>query len=109
MKYNIEFYQDNKRNFPVVDFIESVSEQEKAKIVWVIDLLSLTGPNITMPHAKHIEKQLWELRPKSIRILYLMHKNSFVLLHAFKKKTQKLPAHEKEIALKRMEIYLKRS
>jgi phage-related protein len=36
-----------------------------------------------------------------------MEKHTFILLHAFKKKTQKLPPHEKEIALKRMEVYLK--
>jgi len=108
MKYNIEFYQDNKQKYPVSDFIKTVSAQEKAKIVWVIDLLELTGPNITEPYAKHIEDKLWELKPKGIRILYFMEKHTFILLHAFKKKTQKLPPHEKEIALKRMEVYLKR-
>ena len=74
----------------------------------MIDLLEKTGVNLTDPYSKHIERSLWELKPQRNRILYFLNKRTFVLLHGFKKTSKKLPVSEKEIALRRMEEYLKR-
>ncbi|MBU4450873.1 MAG: type II toxin-antitoxin system RelE/ParE family toxin [Actinobacteria bacterium] len=41
--------------------------------------------------------------------MYFLHiKNTFILLHGFRKKTRRLPKKELEIAKTRMEDYLKR-
>ncbi len=44
------------------------------------------GENIT----KHLEDDIWELRPGNNRVLYFYHKDdNYVLLHQYRKKTQK--------------------
>jgi len=77
--------------------------------------LQQKGIYLNFPHSSDIEgyKGLRELRIRfssnSIRIIYFLHiKNTFVLLHGFRKKTQRLPRKELEIAIIRMEDYLKR-
>jgi len=58
---------------------------------------------------KIINTNLWELRPKNNRIFFFYHKNnSFILLHAFEKKTQKTPTKEIDTALRYMYDYLNR-
>lgn len=53
------------------------------------------GENIT----KHLEDDIWELRPGNNRVLYFYHKDdTYVLLHQFRKKTQKTPRREIEKA-----------
>ncbi len=109
MNWEIEFYEDDKQNMPVIEFLLSLSAKEKAKAEWMINLLEKTGINLAQPYVKHLEGALWELRTNNNRILYFLDQNIFVLLHGFKKKTIKLPVREKETALKRIETYLKRS
>ena len=48
---------------------------------------------------KHIDGDIWELRPIRDRILFVAwREGSFVLLHHFMKKTQKTPMREIEQA-----------
>ena len=48
---------------------------------------------------KHLDGEIWELRPLRDRILFVAWVNgSYVLLHQFVKKTQKTPAREIEKA-----------
>lgn len=54
---------------------------------------------------KKIASKLYELRivsKEQIRIFYTIFRNEYYLLHAFKKKTQKTPKKEIEIALDRI-------
>lgn len=52
---------------------------------------------------KHIEDEIWELRPGKNRVLYFFYKNNkYILLHHFVKKTQKTPRREIEKAKKEM-------
>ena len=73
----------------------------------VIDLLSIYGPMLTPPYSKKITKYISELRTSGkspIRILYCRKYTSFVLLHIFKKKTNKLPLKELKLAESRFDI-----
>jgi phage-related protein len=50
---------------------------------------------------------LWEVRSeltqnRIVRVLFRVHQGRMVLLHAFIKKTQKTPASDRDLALKRM-------
>ena len=49
---------------------------------------------------KHIEDDIWELRPGDNRVFYFFYDEDgkFILLHQFKKKTQKTPKREIERA-----------
>lgn len=58
---------------------------------------------------KHLEEDIWELRPGSNRVLYFYHKDdTYVLLHSFRKKTQKTPRREIEKAKAERDDWLTR-
>lgn len=78
-------------------FLESLDKIPRGKILQVISLLREFGNKIGMPHSKHIDINLYELRARGgqeIRIFYTFHSNQAILLHGFIKKSQKTPANE---------------
>ena len=53
------------------------------------------GTQIGEPYIKHLSSEIWELRPLSDRVLFAAWDGkNFMLLHHFKKKTQKTPLYE---------------
>jgi phage-related protein len=78
-------------------FIEGLTEKEIAKVIRTIELLEEFENKLGMPHSKHIDAGLFELRirgKREVRIFYCFSKNKAILLHAFIKKTQKTPVKE---------------
>ena len=64
-----------------------------------IELLAKNGSTLSEDIMKHIEDEIWELRPGKNRVLYFFYrKNKYILLHHFIKKTQKTPRREIEKA-----------
>jgi phage-related protein len=62
------------------------------------------------PHVKHIDGDLWELRPLSYRILFFHWRgNKIILLHHFIKKTKKTPAKEIDQAMRNRKDFLERN
>lgn len=56
----------------------------------IIQLLEDNGTILPENVAKHIEENIWELRPGNNRIFYFYYAdNTFILLHSFRKKTQR--------------------
>lgn len=75
------------------------------KISAYIKALQTYGTRIGKPIIKHIDGDLWELRPLENRIFFFYWRNNtFVLLHHFIKKSQKTPT--KEIAQARINLKL---
>lgn len=59
---------------------------------------------------KHLDGDIWELRPIRDRILFAAYVNgSFVRLHVFMKQTQKTPPHEIEKAKRELADFVERS
>ena len=104
--YKIRFYEDKKGKSPILDYIKALdvktdkdSRIKVNKIYDYIDYLREAGPRAKEPYAKHLDGVIWELRPIRDRILYAAWDgNSFILLHIFKKDTQKTPRREIEQA-----------
>lgn len=109
-RYTIHFYKDKKGNKPVVEYLEELSKNNDKdsrikinKINDYIEALKEYGANLKEPYIKHIEGEIWELRPLRDRIFFVAWINdSFVLLHHFMKKTQKTPSKEIEKARKEL-------
>ena len=106
--YKIKYYAKNNKS-PVTEFIKEQSAKEKAKILREIELLEEFGLFLGMPHLKKLKgyDDLWELRIKHssniFRIFFLNYQAGiFVLLHIFKKKSNKTPQREIDIALNRL-------
>lgn len=100
--YEVYFYKDKNGNRPAYDYIlELASKNDKDsrikfnKIQDYIMALKAYGLQLKEPYIKHLEGDIWELRPLKDRILFVTwNKGSFVLLHSFAKKTRKTPARE---------------
>lgn len=111
--WNIEYYQSEAGKVPVAEFVDSLDARSRAKIVRTLDLLEEFGIDLGMPYARHLEKQLWELRIRQARnryriIYFLATGETFVLLHGIMKKTGPVPRADIEIAEHRRSDYLSR-
>lgn len=75
-----------------------------------IKVLEEMGTRAGEPFMKHLDGEIWELRPIRNRIFFAAaNANGFVLLHHFQKSTQKTPAREIEQAKRELADYLERS
>lgn len=87
--------------------IEALPIDMRARLVRIAELIAVVGlDNVSEPHIKHIEGQLWEMRMKGkdgiSRALYVTaRKKRVVIVRVFIKKTEKTPRREIEIALTR--------
>ena len=116
--YDVIFYDDERGNEPVKDFIDELNSRAATskdarinlnKIIAYIDALSKYGTRVGEPVTKYLDGEIWELRPLSNRILYAFWKdNKFILLHHFVKKTQKTPKKELEQAKRNLKSYKER-
>ena len=80
------------------------------KIIAYINILSKYGLDIGAPYIKHIENNIWELRPLRNRILFAyLNNNKFILLTIFMKQTQRTPSREIEKAKRYLKDFLYRS
>ena len=112
--YKIVFYQNEKGISEIKNYIDELNENKDnkdnrvrlKKLITYIDLLSEEGLSLGMPYIKHIEDDIWELRPLRDRILFAyFDNNKFVLLTYFMKKTQKTPRKEIEKAKRLLKEY----
>ena len=100
--HKIYFYRDRNGKEPVLEYLRELSQKKDKdssiklqKIQDYINALSEYGLQLREPYIKHLDGEIWELRPLRDRILFVAwHNGSFVLLHHFMKKTQKTPARE---------------
>jgi len=109
--WSIEYYQSETGKSPVEDFIDSLDTAVKARMARTLDFLEEFGVELGMPYAKHLEKQLWELRVRQGRnryriIYFLATGQTFVLLHGFTKKTGPVSRSDMDMAKRRRDDYL---
>jgi len=103
--WKVKFFQTKRGNYPVKEFIEKLEKKTYARALRSIALLQKFGPFLKMPYSKKIAPGLYELRIKgaeAIRIFYTLVNGKYYLLHAFKKKRQKIPEKEIKLGLDRI-------
>ncbi len=115
--YEVEFYYDSHGKSEIVDFLDKLNTKtgktdriNREKILAYIGALARYGTRIGKPYVKHIDGEIWELRPLRNRIFFFYWKNNkFVLLHHFIKKTQKTPQKEIEKAKSNLKDFIERN
>jgi len=117
--YKVIFYADDSGHEAIAEYIAELRKKSHAnktarinfnKIVAYIDLLEEKGTRVGEPVTKHLDGDIWELRPLDNRVLYAFYKdNTFILLHHFIKKTQKTPPQEIEQAKRNLADYIERN
>lgn len=116
--YTVEFYETRDGQCPVWEFLENLriksASKKDARIQHkqaslYIELLQQNGTRLNDNITKHLEDGIWELRPGNNRVFYFFYENNtFVLLHQFRKKSQKTPKREIEKAKSERIDYLSR-
>ena len=116
--YTVEFYETRDGQCPVWEFLENLriksASNKDARIQHkqaslYIELLQQNGTRLNENITKHLEDGIWELRPGNNRVFYFFYENNtFVLLHQFRKKSQKTPKREIEKAKSERIDYLSR-
>ncbi|MCR5500668.1 MAG: type II toxin-antitoxin system RelE/ParE family toxin [Acetatifactor sp.] len=116
--YSIEFYRtaDGVSDIEeyLNDLLRKASTDKNARIqhkqiAQYIQFLEDYGTRLGEKVTKHLEENVWELRPGKNRVLFFCYENGvFVLLHHFQKKTQKTPRKEIEKAIAERDDYLSR-
>ena len=116
--YNIVFYENERGESDVYKFImalKAAAEISKDarinynKVIAYIDALEEHGSRAGYPVVRHLDGEIWELRPLSNRILYAYQQDrTYVLLHHFVKSTRKTPPAEIEQAKREIDGYRRR-
>lgn len=116
--YTVEFYENDKGVSELWDFLEELRQKSASskdariqykQIVLYIQLLQDNGTHLSENVTKHLTEDIWELRPGNNRVFYFCWQgHRFVLLHQFRKKSQKTPRREIERAKAERDDWLAR-
>ena len=116
--YSIVFYEDrsgySELYQELLELTDKAISNKDARIQfnqinYCIELLKNQGTRLPVNITKHLQGEIWELRPGNNRILYFyFENNTFVLLHMFRKQTQKTPKSEIEKAIKECDDFKSR-
>lgn len=114
--FKIIFYKDRRGKRPVAEYIRELSKKNDKdsrikldKINDYMQTLREAGATAGEPYMKHLDGEIWELRPLRDRILFAAWDGkAFILLHHFVKKTQKTPPQEIKQAKRNLEDFKKR-
>jgi len=108
----IKFYKLPSGKIPVVDFLDSLSAKEAKKVTWVLNLVEELE-NVSTKFYKQLKNtdDIVEIRiqigKNNFRLLGFENNNTFVILtNGFRKKDQKVPKSEIELAQQRKKEYL---
>ncbi len=116
--FAIIIYEDAQGHSELGEFLDTLVKNaptnkdariQLKQITLYVQLLKNQGTRLPQNIAKHLQDELWELRPGDNRVLYFYwDRLTFVLLHQFRKKTQKTPKSEIEKGLREIADYKSR-
>ena len=116
--YDIIFYRDKNGHEPIVEYLDELrskastskdSRIKSEKIEEYLEVLERMGTRAGLPYTKHIDGDMWELRPLKDRIFFAYWMdNKFIMVHHFTKKTQKTPQREIDQAKRNLQDFLER-
>ena len=106
------FYKSKSGKNPINDFFDSLSFKETEKVLWVLKLVRESEFLSTKYYKKLVNSDdIIEIRTQlgsnSFRLLGFEHNGNIVVLtNGFRKKDQKIPKKEIELAKRRKKEYL---
>ena len=112
-KFEVEFYETAAGKQPAKEFLSSLDNKMRAKMVSTISILQDNGHELREPYSKHLSEGIFELRAKVgsdiSRVLYFFYVDRHIILtNGFVKKTQKTPSSELDKAKRYRAVYLKK-
>ena len=109
MAINIRYHESNSGKIFVKDYIGLLDEKTQYEIYSFLKKFESDYRFRQSPYCKKITKDIFEIRIKvkdCYRILYaFLHDDIIILLHIFKKKTNKIPKKDLNLAINRLKLY----
>lgn len=106
------YYRDRTGAEPVREFMRGLDTAGREAVAWGVELLNEMGvadPPLPFPYSSQVAGELRELRchagRRHIRVLYQRSEQLFVLLHAFEKRSARVPESDVVIAMARWEDF----
>ena len=114
--YKVIIYEDKNGYSEIKEYLKKLQESDSKdfriksnKIISYIRKLEENGLYLNKKYIKHIQKEIWELRPLRDRILFASIQNdTFILLSIFMKRTNKTPKSEIKKAKRLLKEYKER-
>ena len=108
MDWELFYYQSERGESPIEEFLNGLSLKSRAKCLAYIEQLEQFGNRLPSNFASKVQGDVWELRPEwggvEHRFFYFTFvERRIVIIHALTKKSQKLKAQDIHIALARVE------
>lgn len=110
----INFYKTVTGTSPVEEFLDTLSDKQVNKVLWVLKLVRELNPVPSQYFTKLVNTDdIWEVRIQMagniFRLLGFIEGNRIIILtNGFQKKTQKTPKREIELAEARKQEYQSR-
>ena len=102
--FNVDFYRTATGKCDIEEFLDNLVKKAETnkdariqhkQVALYIQLLEDYGTGLGDNIVKHLEDGIWELRPGNNRVLFFYFMGStYVLLHHFRKTTNKTPRRE---------------
>lgn len=111
-EWSVVFFRDDEGHSPVREFLQTLDLQAQQSIGWGIEQLRIRNVQAREPLVRHLDSKLWELRRESkartFRLLYFFFQGRrIVFVHAFQKKTERIPLRELEVAQARYAAFVR--
>ena len=106
LRWDVHDYRGPKGARSLKAFLDGLSVSAKAKVYAALEMLATEGNRLRLPTSRALRDGLFEIRvahPEGpFRIIYCFRPGRKVLLlHAFVKRTEEIPAQELELAKER--------
>ena len=103
---DVHFYKSDTGSIPVKEWLKKLTAADRKNIGDDIRTVEFGWP-IGMPLVGKVDTGLWEVRSnlsnnRISRVLFTVYSNMMILLHAFIKKTSKMPKNDLKTAKRRM-------
>ena len=109
MRLNIYYHKSSSGREIIYDYIESLDKDTENRINTFLRKFRDDYRFRQEPYCKKVTKNIFEIRIKvsdCYRILYaFLYKDTVVLLHIFKKKTNKISKKDLKLAINRFKSY----
>lgn len=107
--FTIEWFLDEKGESEPLDFFETLSNVQKRKILMLFKRIGDFGRISDITKFRNEGDKIFAFKSHPERFLSFFYTGKkIVVTNGFRKKTQKLPTQEKNLALKRMVNYISR-
>jgi phage-related protein len=107
----IKFFLTASGKNPVLELVNGLPKPDQAKIFACLESIQELGLESPRVQFRQIDGKLWEVKIRSegggFRIFYVtIRRDIMILLHAYKKQSQKAPDREISTAMKRLKEVL---